>query len=547
MRTNLTSWLRQHAALLALLLVSFMVYVPSLSGDFIIDDVSSIRDNPYIRDSSHIADFFTKGVWANSAIESNTASLYRPMYLLITLLNHALWGNNPTGYHVFLVLLHLANVCLVYALIRKLVSGSTTAAAIGAAFFALHPAKVESVAWISGVTDPSAAFFLLGAMLAHCLFRENQKKWRYLALSLLCFQLALWSKEVAIIFPLMVVAYDLIYRRKIDKLTLSLHIALVMAYLLARSLALEASGEWAAVNISQFPQAVDRLLGYSELLVFPAHIPFYLQPPASVSSVWGIIGGIIMIALAVYSWLTFNADNRKAALFSLCWMTLFFWQAILLAFYARGHYAARFTYVPSIGMGIFMATCYAHVMVSHPKLKIPTIGAVALVVFLYGVGTWKEIPAWHNDEAMYEKMANLLPESAAGFIGLGKFYFEHENYAAAEKNLQLALQKNQSVLERVDVLVILGIMQGMASNYSLSERYLREAVQLNPKASEGWSSLGNLAWIKGEYYDAIAAYEKAIFFKPRNYEAAMNLAMAYEKVGQPERAALVRQQAEARR
>ena len=163
MKKTLTSWLRQHFAFLALLLVSFIIYLPSLSGDFVIDDVPIIKDNPYIRDSSHIASFFTKGVWENSAFEINNESMYRPMNLVPHLLNHAIWGNNPVGHHVFLLLLHLTNTCLVYVLLRKLVAGSAMAATFGAALFALHPTRVESVAWISGGVDPLVTFFLLGA------------------------------------------------------------------------------------------------------------------------------------------------------------------------------------------------------------------------------------------------------------------------------------------------------------------------------------------------------------------------------------------------
>ena len=547
MQGQIMLWLRQHAALLALLFVSFVIYAPSLSGDFVVDDVPSIRDNPYVHDSSHIANFFIKGISENTLIEEDTSSTYRPGYLLITLLNYSLWGNNPLGHHAFLLLLHLVNTCLVYVLIRKLISGPAMAAAVGAALFALHPAKVESVAWISGVTDTLAAFFLLGAMLAHRSFIVHPQKWQYLALSLFCFQAALWSKEVAFAFPLIVIAHDLIYSRRINRLTVALHTVLVVAYLIARSLALGATGKWNAFDFSHFPKAIDRLLGYSELLVFPAHVPFYLQPPDTVSSLWGIIGVIVIATLAAFFWRVFDINNRKVALFSLCWTTIFFWQAVLLAFYTHSYYAARFMYVPSIGMGIFLAACYAHIMSTYPKLKIPTMGVVALIVFLYGMITWKEIPAWRDDEAIYGKVARLVPESAQGFIGLGKFYFERANYIDAENNLLLALQKAKSSRERSDSLLLLGTLQGIANNYNISERYLREAVQLNPKAAEGWVGLGNLAWIKGEYYDAIANYEKAIALHPGNYEAAMNLAMAYDQIGQPDRAARIRQEAEARR
>lgn len=547
MKKTLTSWLRQHFAFLALLLVSFIIYLPSLSGDFVIDDVPIIKDNPYIRDSSHIASFFTKGVWENSALEINNESMYRPMNLVPHLLNHAIWGNNPVGHHVFLLLLHLANTCLVYVLLRKLVAGSAMAATFGAALFALHPTRVESVAWISGGVDPLVTFFLLGALLAHRSFVESQKGWRYLALSLFCFQLALWSKEVAIAFPLVVVAHDLIYRRKIHWPTVSLHAVLVVAYLIARSFALSESGRWTSlVDWTQFSRVIDFMLGYSELLVFPTQVPFYIQPPEhAVSSALGVIGALVIVALVGFSWRAFDPSKRKALAFSLVWIMVFFWPAVLMTFYGEGFYFARWLYVPALGVAVFTAAFYDHINVSYPDLKIPLVASCVLIVSLYGFVTWKEIPAWRDNGTIYGKIASLAPENAVGFSGLGQFYLLRDDPVAAEKNFLLALQKAKTPQVRVEALVALGTIQGMANNLEQSERYLREAVQIDPKNSEAWAGLGNLAWMQGQIYEAISSYEKAISIRPQNYEATMNLAMAYEKTGQLERGALLRQRAAA--
>ena len=547
MQKYLILWSRNNLGLLALLFISFLIYAPSLSGGFVIDDVIFIRDNPYIRDFSHITRFFTKGVFANSALELDAQSIYRPMNLMPMLLNYQLWGKNPAGYHVYLLLLHLANTCLVYAVIRKLVAGSTLAATIGAAIFALHPTRVESVAWINGGIDPLVTFFLLGALLAHRSFVNSingRKEWRYLVLSLLCFQLALWSKEVAIFFPIIVVAYDLIYRRKLSWTTVFLHTALVVVYLIARSLVLGDVGKLNVLAISHFTRAIDFALGYSELLVFPVQIPFYLQPPEhAVSSALGIIGAIVIILLAGFSWRTFNSDKKKTFVFSTLWMIGFFWPAVLLAFYADGYYAARHLYVPTVGVAIFVAAFYDHMNTSYPRLKTPFMASCALIMVFYGFITLKEIPVWHDNETIYRKIANLAPRGTSGFLGLGQFYLLQENYVAAEKNFLVALQNAKTSQDRVDALVALGTIQGISNNLALSERYLKEATQLDPKKSEAWAGLGNLAWAQGQLYEAISFYEKAVSIRPGNYEATMNLAMAYEKTGQAERGALIRQQA----
>ena len=543
----LTSWLRNNIGLVVLLIASFFIYAPSLSGDFIIDDIPQVRDNPYIRDISYISRFFTKGLWENSAIEITTEKRYLPMTLVPMLLNYKIWGNNPFGYHIFLLLLHLANTCLVYALIRKLVTGPAMAATVGAAIFVLHPTKVGSVAWIIGGCEPLVTFFLLGAMLAHRSYIDslkNSKEWHYLLLSLICFQLALWSKEVAIAFPLIVVAHDLIYRKKIDWPTVFLHTLVVVGYLIARSLVLGETGKTEGIDVSQFSRAIDFALGYSEMLVLPAHIPFYILPPEhSVSSVLGVVGAIVIVTLVGFCWRAFDMGRRKALAFSIVWMILFFWPAILLAFYTEGYYSPRYLYVPSVGVAMFVAGFYDYMNTAYPRLKTPILASCALIVASYGLVTWKEIPVWHDNGTIYKRVAEAAPENDIGFLGLGSFYLNREDYAAAEKNYLLALQKAKTPQTRAESLVALGTIKGINNNLDQSESYLQEAVKIAPENSDGWSGLGNLAWIRGRPYEAISFYEKALSIRPNNYEAAINLAIAYDKTGQSQRGDLIRQQA----
>jgi protein O-mannosyl-transferase len=546
---KIISWLRNNFSLVILLTASFVVYAPSLSGEFIIDDIPQVRDNPYIRDFSSIPRYFTKGLWENSALEITTEKRYLPMTLVPMLFNYKLWGDNPFGFHFFLLMLHLANTLLVYALIRKIASGSAMSATVGAAIFALHPTKVGSVAWIIGGVEPLVAFFLLGAMLAHRYYvdsRDSGKRWRYLGLSLICFQLALWSKEVAVAFPLIVAAHDLIYRKRIDWPTASLHTLIVAGYMIARSLVLGGAGVTEGMNISQFSRAIDFALGYSGMLVFPLHIPFYILPPEhSVSSVLGLIGAIVILALAGYGWRAFDIDRRKVFAFSVIWAVVFFWPAILLAFYTQGFYAPRYLYVPTVGVAMVVAVLYDHVNAAYPRYKSVLTAICALIVASYVFSTSIEIPVWHDNGKIYKKVADDAPENAVGFLGLGQYYFIHEEYAAAESNYLLALQKAKTPQSRVDPLLALGTINGINNNLDKSESYLQEAVSIDPGNSDGWAGLGNLAWMRGQPNKAISFYEKALSIRPKNYEAAINLANAYDKTGQSQRAEMIREQASA--
>jgi len=89
-------------------------------------------------------------------------------------------------------------------------------------------------------------------------------------------------------------------------------------------------------------------------------------------------------------------------------------------------------------------------------------------------------------------------------------------------------------------LVNLGTIKGMTNDLVASERYLKELIGIEPGNSEGLAGLGNLELLRGRVYQAIVYYEKAIAARPGNREAAINLATAYERIGQPERAESIR-------
>ncbi|MDH4233983.1 MAG: tetratricopeptide repeat protein [Gallionella sp.] len=320
-----------------------------------------------------------------------------------------------------------------------------------------------------------------------------------------------------------------------------MHTLLVAAYLVTRSLVLGTTEQWNSLDLSRFARVVDFVLGYSEMLVFPSQIPFYIQPPQHpVSSALGWISAIAIAALAGFSWRAFDPDRKKALIFSAVWVVAFSWPAALIMLYMDGYYAARFMYVPATGVAIFASIFYSHVIAAYPSLKAVAMVSFALIIAFYGAITLKEIPSWHDDGAIYGKITRVAPESADGHFGLGHYQMRQEDYAPAEKNFLIALQKTRAPTLRANTLVALGTIYEMTSKLQQSERYLIEAIQIEPDNSEALARLGNLALMQGQISLAIYYYEKALAARPGNYEAAMNLVMAYEKINQPERAELIR-------
>ena len=189
---------------IALALLSSM---NTLWHDFAADDTQQILANVFIRDLKNLPLAFTTSVWsfASSDIGATSQPYYRPLFSVLFTINYALFGSgSPFGWHLVNVLIHAVVTLFVFIVCREFTQ-SRKLALITASLFAVHPVHTESIAWISGVTDPLMSLFLLPSFYFYLRYRKSGKPY-FIALTLLLFLLALWSKETAIALPV-VIAY----------------------------------------------------------------------------------------------------------------------------------------------------------------------------------------------------------------------------------------------------------------------------------------------------------------------------------------------------
>jgi 4-amino-4-deoxy-L-arabinose transferase-like glycosyltransferase len=197
---------RDRALLLAVALAALLVYVGTLAYDFVWDDLILIRDRLHMYSLANLArllfsDLFSHGEWGESFF-------YRPLVVLSFFVDLELWGLRPIGFHLTNVLAHvLASVCV--ARLATRVTASGIAGVTAGLLFAVHPVHTESVAFVSGRTDVLATLFVLVAVLAYARWRDSGTRSAGVV-SVAAFGLALLSKEVAVVVPLLLALYDLV-------------------------------------------------------------------------------------------------------------------------------------------------------------------------------------------------------------------------------------------------------------------------------------------------------------------------------------------------
>jgi len=204
-------WKGSKAVPLAILLgLPALAYVTSLGNGFVWDDHGVIGTHIWVQDLSHIPFLFSPEYWTQHF--PGLKGQYRPLRAITFSLQYAVWGLNPVPYHAFNVIFHLVNVWLVYRLLFRLV-GRTGPAWLGALLFGLHPLHTEVVVWIKNRTEILALLFSLLALEAYFRSQETQRTRQralWAASSALACGMAVLSKEVALILPILPLAHALL-------------------------------------------------------------------------------------------------------------------------------------------------------------------------------------------------------------------------------------------------------------------------------------------------------------------------------------------------
>jgi tetratricopeptide (TPR) repeat protein len=535
-----------------------LVYIGTLRFGFVYDDLSQIVDNDWLTSARYIPRFFTSHVWAFADI----AGVYwRPLFLLWLFLNRAIFGLHPAGWHASTVLMHTAATALVYVLGKRL-TGRRDTAAIAALIFGLHPALIESVAWVSGVSDPLLAVVLIPAFLFYLDGRQSK---RARVLSMLFYVLALMAKEPAVmLLPLVALhawlfppvdpasaatnpeASDFSLRFRRAGFAVAPYVAVTVIYLVFHVLLMSHvdythSPVTPLNNLLTVPML---LLSYLRLLIWPAPIsPDYdirLVSTFGITTV--LVPALLLLAIAALFlyWtrrraaLDSAAENeRRVLLLAGAWTFLPILPVLYLKPLAGFDFLhPRYLYLPCMGFGLILAVALGRIREgARTFMGMPMLRAalVAVIVIAMAASTAAQQVHWASNLLLFARGLQVAPHNPVALTSLAIELGKRKQYDKTIALLNESLREDPASWHTI---FSLGYTYYVLGRNEEAEPLIEKALSLHPVDADAdqWAYLGMTEMRLNNLPKAEWALRNAIRRKPNraHYHHALGLILEQE-------------------
>ena len=565
------------ACLAVLVAVTMVAFEPVRFNGLVWDDVALLVQNEHYQGLSleHLRWMFTTGFGGH----------YQPLAWLSFAIDWQLWGGlSPFGVHVTNLLLHVVGVCLFFFVSRRLLAlaqpawptGVVTVGALAAALlFAVHPLRVESVAWATERRDVLSGALLLATVWLYLRSQERRKpagastkpgRLPLLTAAWLCFVLSLLAKAWGITLPVVLLVLDAYPLRRLRnggwRAALIEKLAFALPAVGAAVLAGWAQAQSGAMrSLAEHPlslrlaQAAYGLVFYVYKTVWPAALsPLYEQDPADV---WWSTRYLLAAAVVLVATVALVAVRRRHPAWSTAGAVYAIVLLPVLGLTQSGQQvvAERYSYLACLPWAALAGAGVARLAIALRSRPRPTQRAWALlgaaVVVVLVVATRAQVLVWRNAETLWSHTLAVRPGTPTAHASLAEVLLARGEYDDARRHAEAALQVlpgnrgahralAQSALgqgdlataelhfrEALRIAEVVGrpdpaSLTGLAQVYAQTGRFAeaadvyQQATEIEPALIEAYYWWGRAAYAGGDRPAAIAAWDAGLVREPRH-------------------------------
>ena len=535
---------RARAACLCVALLGLVlaVFLQVRSHGFVdYDDHVYIASNPILEPGLGIEA-------VDRAFTRSHSANWIPLTWLSFLLDRALWGDAPAGYHLENVALHAASALVLFLALAR-ATGALGCSAFVAAVFAIHPLHVESVAWAAERKDVLCGLFWMLGLLAWVYYAERPSPARW-ALAGLCVLLALLAKPIAVTLPGVLLLLDFwplgrllgpgrsgaaaagLRRCVLEKLPF----AAAAAGVAAVTWAVQRSGGGFASSpapiAARVANALTSTLAYLADAFWPSGLAvIYPHPGPDWSPLAALGSGAVLASITWVAWRA--ARSHPWLLVGWLWYLVTLLPVIGLVQIGMHARADRYTYLPLVGLAIAVAwTGEALAGRARGRRRALALSASAAVASL-AVAAWRQTATWRDDVALFSRALAVTERNFVAHYRLAAALARQGRLDEALLHTESALQLQPGLVaahrQRASLLEQRGDLPAAIESAS-------RALELVPDDREIRGELGLLLLRAGRFADAAPRLAEALARGADDTRLRVALGVARDRLGQTDAA-----------
>jgi Flp pilus assembly protein TadD len=543
---------------------TLLTFLPTVGNDFVNwDDPRMFLDNPYHR-----------GPWParlRNAWSSHLLGEFMPVTWMSYGLDRSLWDLHAPGYHLTSLLLHVLAALAVYALARRLLGHALGAqapdrgraavdvgAAVAALVFAVHPLRLEPVAWVSARGTVLGGLLLVLSLLLYVVGWERGRTvgripWTWLLGSALLFVASLLARATGLVLPAVLVVLDVYPLRRLAarpaewwrpaaRRVWAEKAVFAMIGALALPMGFLARGDevgdfsragwdplmslaWAVYSVGFYVWKTVGIGTLSPIYPMPTREDPMLLAVAMSALTAAAITGILV------------ATRRRWPGALAAWVAYLILLAPMsgIAPFGRLRGAVdRYTYVACLGWALVAGGAVAvgwrawrDGRARRSRLA-PLLGLLAAVLMVWSLVTWRQAVVWRNGVTLWTRAVAVVPDSPVARTNLGTALAARGDFAGAEAHYRQAARVWRT---QPGILQNLGRALAAQNRLAEAEEPFRRLVELRPDWAEAHLDLGTVLYNLGRVDAAVIAFTRAVELSPGSARGHLSLGIALRRQG----------------